>query len=106
MPSRPWCSAGRRRSTSRASRPRVPTSSSALYSGLTEQHYEQLPEIAPTVAQPSEYVDYGIPWEELTLTVGQIVGKSDEADALVADVEAQFAAASEAHPEFVGAHRR
>ena len=75
----------------------------ALYSGLTEQDYELLSDIAPTVAQPSEYIDYGIPWDELTLTVGQIVGKSDEAAALVADVEAQFAAASEAHPEFVGA---
>ena len=66
----------------------------ALYSGLTEQDYELLSDIAPTVAQPSEYIDYGIPWDELTLTVGQIVGKSDEAAALVADVEAQFAAAA------------
>ena len=75
----------------------------ALYSGLTDQDYELLSAIAPTIAQPSEYVDYGIPWEELTRKVGQVVGKADEADALVADVEAQFAAATEAHPEFVGA---
>jgi iron complex transport system substrate-binding protein len=75
----------------------------ALYSGLTDQDYEVLSAIAPTIAQPSEYVDYGIPWEELTRTVGQVVGKAAEADALVADVEAQFAAAQEAHPEFVGA---
>ena len=75
----------------------------ALYSGLTDQDYELLSAIAPTIAQPSEYIDYGIPWEELTRTVGQVVGKAAEADALVADVEAQFAAAQEAHPEFVGA---
>ena len=75
----------------------------ALYSGLTAEDYELLSAIAPTIAQPGEYIDYGIPWDELTLTVGQVIGKSDEAAALVADVEAQFAAATEAHPEFVGA---
>lgn len=33
-----------------------------LYSGLTEQEYETLSEIAPTVAQPEGYADYGVPW--------------------------------------------
>ncbi len=75
----------------------------ALYSGLTDQDYELLAAIAPTIAQPAEYIDYGIPWEELTRTVGQVVGKAAEADALVADVEAQFATATEEHPEFAGA---
>jgi iron complex transport system substrate-binding protein len=75
----------------------------ALYSGLTEQDYELLAAIAPTIAQPGEYIDYGIPWEELTRTVGQVVGKAEASDALVADVEAQFAAAQEEHPDFVGA---
>jgi iron complex transport system substrate-binding protein len=74
-----------------------------LYSGITDAEYEQLSQIAPTVAQPGEYVDYGIPWQEQTLAVGQIVGKADEAAALIADVEAQFAAAREANPEFEGA---
>jgi iron complex transport system substrate-binding protein len=58
----------------------------ALYSGLTQEQYDQLSGIAPTVAQPAEYVDYGIPWQELTRTVGAIVGKAAEADALVSDV--------------------
>ena len=74
-----------------------------LYSGLTKEQYDQLAGIAPTVAQPEAYVDYGIPWQELTRTVGEIVGKPGEADALVQDVEAQFAAVKAAHPEFVGA---
>lgn len=75
----------------------------ALYSGVTEEEYEQLSAIAPTVAQPEEYVDYGIPWDEMTRTVGQVVGKAAAADALVAGVDAQFAEAREAHPEFDGA---
>ena len=75
----------------------------ALYSGVTQEEYDQLSAIAPTVAQPEEYVDYGIPWDEMTRTVGQVVGKAAAADALVADVEADFAEAREAHPEFDGA---
>jgi iron complex transport system substrate-binding protein len=75
----------------------------ALYSGLTQEQYDSLAGIAPTVAQPAEYIDYGIPWQELTRTVGAIVGKTDEAEALVADVEARFAQVQAEHPEFVGA---
>jgi iron complex transport system substrate-binding protein len=75
----------------------------ALYSGLNEQEYETLSEIAPTVAQPGEYVAYGIPWEELTLKVGQAVGRLDEAEELVADVEERFADIRASHPEFEGA---
>ncbi len=74
----------------------------ALYAGLTDADYEKLAQIAPTVAQTDEYVDYGTPWDEATRTVGRAIGKADEADALVEDIEADFAAASEAHPEFSG----
>lgn len=75
----------------------------ALYSGITQEHYDLLTKIAPTVAQPKEYVDYGIPWQELTHKVGQVVGKAEEADALVAEVEARIAQARADHPEFQGA---
>jgi len=73
-----------------------------LYAGLTQEVYDTLSKIAPTVAQPREYVDYGIPWQELTRKIGLIVGKSAEAEALIAQVDADFAAAREAHPEFEG----
>jgi iron complex transport system substrate-binding protein len=75
----------------------------ALYSGLTDDDYETLSEIAPTVAQPEQYPDYGIPWEDQTRTIGEVLGRADEADSLVQGVEDQFAAAREAHPEFDGA---
>ncbi len=74
----------------------------ALYAGLTDADYDKLAQIAPTVAQQTEFVDYGTPWEEATRTVGQAIGKAEEADALVEEVEAEFAAAVEAHPEFQG----
>ena len=75
----------------------------ALYSGITEEEYDTLSAIAPTVAPPDGVVDFGVPWEDLTVTVGQAVGKADEAQALVDDVKGQLAAAAEAHPEFAGA---
>ncbi len=75
----------------------------ALFSGLTEEEYGLLSQIAPTVAQPGDYVDFGIPWQELTITVGKVLGKRAEAEAMVAEVEARFSEVQAAHPEFQGA---
>ncbi|NNN29005.1 iron-siderophore ABC transporter substrate-binding protein [Streptomyces sp. S3(2020)] len=75
----------------------------ALYSGLTKDQYTSLSKFAPVVAQPKQYNDYGIPWQELTTTVGQALGKPDQAAQLVKDTEAKIAAAAAAHPEFKGA---
>jgi iron complex transport system substrate-binding protein len=75
----------------------------ALYSGITEDEYVTLSRIAPTVAQSGDYVDFGMPWQEMTLAIGRALGREERAAELVADVEARFAAAREEHPEFVGA---
>jgi iron complex transport system substrate-binding protein len=75
----------------------------ALYSGLTKEQYGTLSKFAPTVAQPKEYTDYGIPWQELTKQVGKAVGKPDEAEKLVKGVEDRFALERKEHPEFKGA---
>lgn len=75
----------------------------ALYAGVTQEEYDILSQIAPTVAQPGDYVDYGIPWQELTLTVGKAVGQAAEAEALIAGVEEKFAQVRAEHPEFAGA---
>ncbi|MFI6734086.1 iron-siderophore ABC transporter substrate-binding protein [Nonomuraea sp. NPDC050451] len=73
-----------------------------LYSGLTQEQYTTLSKIAPTVAQPKEYIDYGIPWQELTRKVGVAVGRAAEADKLVTQVEDRFAQVRKEHPEFQG----
>ncbi|MFI1396048.1 iron-siderophore ABC transporter substrate-binding protein [Streptomyces sp. NPDC020681] len=75
----------------------------ALYGGLTKEQYATLSKFAPVVAQPKEYNDFGIPWQELTKKVGTALGKSDEAAKAVADTEAKIAAAAAAHPEFKNA---
>jgi iron complex transport system substrate-binding protein len=74
----------------------------ALYSDLTKKDYDTLTAIAPVVANPGEYPGYGIGWEELTLKVGQAVGKPAEAQKLIDDTRAKIAEVKTAHPEFAG----
>ncbi|MGH3366891.1 MAG: iron-siderophore ABC transporter substrate-binding protein [Nocardioidaceae bacterium] len=71
-----------------------------VYSGMTERDYELLSQIAPTVAQTGEYIDYGTPWDVQTLTVGRALGREDRARELVAAVETRFEALRREHPEF------
>ncbi|MFD0736090.1 ABC transporter substrate-binding protein [Planotetraspora mira] len=75
----------------------------ALYSGLTKDQYELLSKIAPVVAQPAQFADYGIPWQQQTQTIGTALGKQAEANKLVSDVEARFSAAHQEHPDFAKA---
>jgi len=76
---------------------------SAVYSGITQEEYDILAQIAPTIAQADDYVDFGMPWQETTILIGQAVGKSAEAEALVAEVEATRAQLREQFPQFQGA---
>ncbi len=74
-----------------------------VYSGMTQGDYDKLSQIAPTIAQPGDYVDYGVPWQEQTLIVGRAIGESERAEQLVAEVEEQFEQVRAEHPEFDGA---
>jgi iron complex transport system substrate-binding protein len=74
----------------------------ALYSGLKKADYDKLSQIAPVVAPPEGHADFGIPWQETTRTVGKIVGKPEEAEKLVTDLEARIAKDRKDHPEFEG----
>ena len=46
-----------------------------LTSGMTEVEYGTLAQIAPTVPQSDEYIEYGVPWQVVTTTIGTAVGK-------------------------------
>ncbi|MFC4589119.1 iron-siderophore ABC transporter substrate-binding protein [Sphaerisporangium corydalis] len=74
----------------------------SLYGGITKEQYETLSKLAPVVAQPKEYNDYGIPWQQQTEVIGKALGKEDEAKKLVSGVEARFADLKKQHPEFGG----
>jgi iron complex transport system substrate-binding protein len=75
----------------------------AVNSGLTQEQYDTLAQIAPIVAQSGDYVDYGTPWQEQTRIIGTALGRSDRAEELVTQVEAKFAATREQNPQFAGA---
>ncbi|WP_309071987.1 iron-siderophore ABC transporter substrate-binding protein [Arthrobacter sp.] len=72
----------------------------AAYSGLTEEEYNTLSEIAPVVAYPE--VAYGTAWQESTALVGEALGLTAEAEQLVADTEDKIAEAAAEYPAIEG----
>lgn len=72
----------------------------ANHSGISETDYKRLSEIAPTVAFATS--TWASDREDLTLTIGTVLDKEDEAQKLLDDADAAIAAAAEAHPEFRG----
>lgn len=75
---------------------------SAVTSGITEEEYEILSKIAPTITQTSDYINFGMPWQKVMEMVGDAVGKGQEAKDVVAEVEAKYEDIRVSHPEFVG----
>jgi iron complex transport system substrate-binding protein len=74
----------------------------AVYGGLTKKQYTTLSAFAPVVAQPKQFNDFGVTWQEQTKTIGRALGKEDAAGKLVAGVEQKFAKVKADNPEFKG----
>ncbi|WP_208322563.1 iron-siderophore ABC transporter substrate-binding protein [Salinibacterium sp. ZJ454] len=72
----------------------------AVYSGITEEQYALLSEIAPTVAYPDEA--WSTPWRDVISTVGEALGKSAEADVVLDEIAAVVDEQAAAHPELKG----
>lgn len=75
---------------------------SGIDSGITQDEYDQLTLIAPTIAQSGDFIDFGTPWQDTTRLVGQILGEAELAESLIAEVEAKFTAVRENNPHFIG----
>lgn len=75
----------------------------ASNSGMTEEEYARFSEIAPTVAQPAAYPDFGAPWQEITRRTGAALGRAELAEDLVTDLEAEFQQAVADNPALDGA---
>lgn len=73
----------------------------APYSGLSEEDYNRLSAIAPTVA----YRDgpWTGRWQDVVETVGAALGMSEEAAALLDQTQAHLASYRETYPQIVGA---
>ena len=71
-------------------------------SPATQERYDALSAIAPTISQPEGTDPYVVSFEEQLDLVSQALGKTEEAEQVRADVDQAFADAAEAHPEFDG----
>lgn len=72
----------------------------APYSGITEDQYALLTEIAPTVAYPEEA--WTTPWRDVITIVGTALGLPRQAEQLVGDLNARLEQAASSHPELAG----
>ncbi len=68
----------------------------ASYSGITQEEYDTLSKIAPTIAYPE--VAWGTSVEDMITMNSTALGLADEGEALIEDLHAQTDAALEAHP--------
>lgn len=72
----------------------------AQYSGITQDQYQKLSKMAPTVAYPEQ------PWStsmtDIVMMTGKALGEPQEAREILARIEQRIQAAAEAHPEFQG----
>lgn len=68
----------------------------AAYSGLTEEEYTQLSKIAPTIGPIA--ANYTTSWQEALTAVAAATGRSEDAETLIAQVEADLAAVGEQNP--------
>ncbi|MGY5883819.1 ABC transporter substrate-binding protein [Modestobacter lacusdianchii] len=71
-------------------------------SPATQERYDALSEIAPTISQPEGTDPYVVSFQEQIDLIGQALGKTEEAEAIKDEVDQAFADAAEAHPEFDG----
>jgi iron complex transport system substrate-binding protein len=74
----------------------------AIYETIDEKTYDQLSQIAPTVIQSDKYPDEETPWDVQLLTTGEALGKQQQAQGLVDEVNARIDTAKQEHPEFAG----
>lgn len=72
----------------------------AGYSGLTQEDYDTLSEIAPVVAYPE--TAWGTPWREMIEINSTAIGLQAEGEQLVSDLETEIADAVAQHPALEG----
>ncbi|SDN34337.1 iron complex transport system substrate-binding protein [Actinomyces ruminicola] len=72
----------------------------AAYSGLSQEDYDTLSKIAPTVAYPE--VPWGTLWRDMIRLDSQAMGMAEQGESLISDLEQQIADAVAAYPQIAG----
>ncbi len=71
----------------------------AVYSGISQEEYEQLSEIAPVAAYQEAWATT---WQDMTIDNGKALGKEEEAEALVEEISALISEKTAAYPDIQG----
>ncbi|APT91439.1 hypothetical protein CSPHI_11140 [Corynebacterium sphenisci DSM 44792] len=74
----------------------------AVWSEITQEQYDKLSQIAPTVAHQESEDDWGQGWEDSTLVIGKALGRPAKAQELVDGISDRFAEIRGRHPEWEG----
>ncbi|MEL7974555.1 iron-siderophore ABC transporter substrate-binding protein [Isoptericola sp. F-RaC21] len=72
----------------------------APYSGITEEQYDVLSDIAPVVAYPD--APWTTTWQDTITLTAQALGRSAAGDKVLADIDDFVAKKADEHPEFAG----
>ncbi|WP_127783625.1 iron-siderophore ABC transporter substrate-binding protein [Rhodococcus sp. X156] len=72
----------------------------ASYSGLTQQDYDTLSQIAPVVAYPE--AAWATPWQDIIKLNSKALGKAAEGDKLIADIQQQVKTTVAKYPQLAG----
>lgn len=70
--------------------------------GMTQEQYDRLSDIAPTVGPIEGGDSYGVEWDVAITRTGEILGRQDEAATIVSRVRAAVERITTEHPEFAG----
>ncbi|MFD4986427.1 iron-siderophore ABC transporter substrate-binding protein [Streptomyces sp. NPDC058374] len=70
----------------------------APWSGVTEEQYDILKDIAPTVAYPE--LPWSTNWDEQIQIIAKALGKSDEGEGLIKDIKKQLSDAAATRPKY------
>ncbi|MGW0708419.1 iron-siderophore ABC transporter substrate-binding protein [Streptomyces sp. NPDC002643] len=72
----------------------------AVYSEVDQAAYDKLSKIAPTVARTkAEKEPFSAPWQDNALQIAKALGKADEGQKMVDDIQGQLDTAKSDHPE-------
>ncbi|MFF7790348.1 ABC transporter substrate-binding protein [Streptomyces sp. NPDC007991] len=72
----------------------------AVYSEIDRAGYDKLSRIAPTVARTkAEKEPFSAPWQDNALHIAKALGKAEEGEKRVRDIQAKLDTAKKAHPE-------
>ncbi|MFJ8146325.1 iron-siderophore ABC transporter substrate-binding protein [Streptomyces sp. NPDC096048] len=71
----------------------------AVYSEIDQAAYDKLSKIAPTVGRTkAEKEPFSAPWQDNALHIAKALGKAEEGEKKVADIQGKLDAAKKAHP--------